>query len=178
MLAPFDIFRVEPHGEVRWLRAAEDWKSARLAVQELMASSPDEYLIFSHRTNNRLLVKPRPPMERTTRPLIFQIAYDEMLMATRAELLKADGFAVGSALGNEAAKNALANGLDCSLFILGHAASADVRKEMADWLKVKYPKVPILALNSPSQRELKSADYNLALTAPEEWLFVVESSTS
>ncbi len=178
MLPPFDIFSVEPNGEVVWLQAAEDWKLARLAVQELMASAPKEYLIFSQRTNNRLLVKPRPATQRKTKPLIFQIAYDEVLMATRAALLKADGFTVISVLGNEAAKEALANGADYSLFILGHSASPDARKAMADWLKAKYPKVPILALNPPYQEELKRADYNLVLNGPEEWLFVVEASTS
>jgi hypothetical protein len=178
MLPPFDIFSVEPNGEVLWIKAAEDWKSARLDVQELMASSPREYLIFSHRTNNRLLVKPRPATQRTTKPVIFQIAYDEVLMATRAELLKADGFTAISVLGNEAAKEALANGANYSLFILGHSASPDARKELAEWLKAKYPKVPILALNPPYQEELKPADYNLVLNGPEEWLFVVEASTS
>jgi hypothetical protein len=178
MLPPFDIFRVEPNGEVLWVKAAEDWKSARLAVQELMASSPNEYLIYSHRTNNRLRVKPRPAAERTTKPVIFQIAYDELLMASRAELLKAGGFTVVSVLGNEDAKTALANGQEYSLFILGHAEAPNARKEMAGWLKSKYPKVPILALNPPYQQELKPADYNLVLNGPEEWLFVVESSTS
>lgn len=178
MLPPFDIFRVEPHGEVLWVKSAEDWKSARLAVQELMASSPDEYLIYSHRTNNRLLVKPRPAAQPATKPVVFQIAYDELLMATRAALLKADGFAVVSALGNEAAKKALANGQDYSLFILGHAEAPNARTEMAHWLKATYPKVPILALNPPYHQELKPADYNLVLNGPEEWLFVVEASTS
>ena len=42
----------------------------------------------------------------------------------------------------------------------------------------EYPKVPILALNPPYQEELKPADYNLVLNGPEEWLFVVEASTS
>jgi len=99
-------------------------------------------------------------------------------MASRAELLKADGFTVVSALGNEAAKEALADGADYSLFILGHSASPGARKAMANWLKSKYPKVPILALNPPYQEELKPADYNLVLNGPEEWLFVVDASTS
>ena len=178
MLAPFDIFRVEPNGEVLWIKSAEDWKSARSAVQDLLASSPYEYLIYSHRTNNRLLVKQRRPLKRTTKPLIFQVAYDEALVATRAALLEAHGFRVVSVVGNEAAKVALASDPDCSLFIIGHAETPRVRKEMADWLKLKYPKVPILALNPPYQQELAPADYNVILNGPEEWLFVVEASTT
>ena len=49
---------------------------------------------------------------------------------------------------------------------------------MADWLKERYPKVTILALNPPYQQELAPADYNVVLNGPEEWLFVVEASTA
>src|ERR1700747_3565007 len=47
MLPPFDIFRVEADGGTLWIKSAADLKSARLAVKELMASSPGEYLIHS-----------------------------------------------------------------------------------------------------------------------------------
>ena len=67
---------------------------------------------------------------------------------------------------------------DYALFIIGHTASPRVRKEMADWLKEKYPKVEILALNPPNQQRLAPADYNVVLNGPEEWLFVVEASTT
>ena len=177
MLSPFDIFRVEADGEVLWVKSAADLKSARLAVKELIASSPGEYLIHSHSTSNDLIVKP-PTNKRKTKPVIFQIAYDERLMVSRAELLKAHGFAVVSVLGNEAAKAALATPQDCALFILGHAAIPRVRQEMADWLKAKYPTVEILAINPPYQKQLKPADYNVVLNGPEEWLFVVEASTA
>jgi hypothetical protein len=36
MLPPFDIFRVETNGDVFWVRSAENWKSARAVVQELL----------------------------------------------------------------------------------------------------------------------------------------------
>jgi hypothetical protein len=176
MLPPFDIFRVEADGEVLWVRSAADLKSARLAVKELMASSPHEHIIHSHYTNNDLVIKP-PGSKRTAQPVIFQVAYDEQLMATRAELLKSHGYAVVSALGNEAAQAALATPRDYALFILGHAASPKARKEMADWLKAKFPKIGILALNPPYQQQLEPADYNVVLNGPDEWLFVVEAST-
>jgi len=65
------------------------------------------------------------------------------LIASRAELLKANGFAVVSVLGNWAAKLALAKPQDYDLFIVGHGMDLQVRKEMVDWLKEKYPKVEI-----------------------------------
>ena len=43
MLPPFDIFRVDAHCEVIWVKSAADLKSARLAVKALMQSSPGEY---------------------------------------------------------------------------------------------------------------------------------------
>jgi hypothetical protein len=177
MLPPFDIFRIEAQGEVLWIRSAEDLKSARLVVKELMASSPHEYIIHSHSTNNDLVIK-APTHKRAAKQVIFQIAYDQQLMATRAEVLKAHGFTVISVLGDEAAKAALATPRYYSLFMVGHSATAKDRKEMADWLKENYPKVPILALNPPYQQQLVPADYNVVLNGPEEWLFVVEASTT
>jgi len=135
MLPPFDIFKREANGELHWIKSAEDFKSARLAVKELIATSPHEYLIYSHSTHNHLTIKPSLSAKRRAKPLIFQIAYDEILMASRAELLKADGFTVISALGNEAAKLALATPEDFSLFIMGHSAAPNVRREMAEWIK-------------------------------------------
>ena len=49
---------------------------------------------------------------------------------------------------------------------------------MVDWLKEKYPKVEILALTPPHEQRLILADYNVVLNGPEEWLFVVEASTT
>lgn len=177
MLPPFDIFRVEPNGDVLWIKSAEDLKSARLAVKDLMAASPHDYVIHSHSTNNDLIIRP-PTDKKKTKPVIFQVAYDEQLMVTRAAVLKAHGFTVISVVGNEAAKAALSTPQHYSLFILGTSAPTKVRGEMADWLKANYPKVPILALNPPYQKELEPADYNVVLNGPEEWLFVVEASTA
>jgi hypothetical protein len=177
MLPPFDIFRVEANGEVLWIKPAEDLKSARLTVTELMAASPHKYIIHSHSTNNDLVIKP-PTGEKKAKPVIFQIAYDAQLLGTRAEVLKAHGFEVISVLGNEAAKAALSTPRHYSLFILGTSAPIKVRREMAAWLKSNYPKVPLLALNPPYQKELEPADYNVILNGPEEWLFVVEASTA
>jgi hypothetical protein len=178
MLPPFDIFRVEANGEVLWVRSAEDLKSARAAVQDLMRTSPHEYVIHSHGTNNDLAVRPRKQGERKAKPIVFQIAYDKILMESRTELLKAHGFEVVSVFGNEEAKALLANPRDYVLFIVGHAATPKIRSEMASWLKSKYPKIPILALNPPYQQELKPADYNIILNGPEEWLFIVEATAA
>jgi DNA-binding NarL/FixJ family response regulator len=89
---------------------------------------------------------------------IFQIAYTNELLIDRAQLLKNRGYAVMSALGNEAAKTLLTSlhgdDLDISLFIVGHAAPPQTRRDMVDWLKVNYAGIKILVLNPPNQTML------------------------
>ena len=59
------------------------------------------------------------------------------------------------------------------LFVVGHAAPEEDRKEIVAWLKTKFPRVPILALNSPSIRKLSGADFNVKMNGPEAWLPVI-----
>jgi hypothetical protein len=59
---------------------------------------------------------------------------------------------------------------DLAFFIVGHAAPSEpTREEMVDWLKEKYPKVKVLALNPPNS-QLPRADYNATQNGPENWL--------
>ena len=161
------------------MKSADDFKSAISAVRELMSAANQEYLIYSHRTHNQLLVKPHPRIDGDARPVVFQIAYDQVLLMSRVELLKMHGFEVVSVLGNEAAKAALlASPRHYSLFIIGSAGASQVRTEMAAWLKSHYPKIPILAINPPFQQQLASADYNITLNGPEEWLFIVQAAAA
>jgi hypothetical protein len=77
-------------------------------------------------------------------------------------------------LSNEAAKVLLCSIQKYDLFIVGHAAPEEYRREMVDWLKTHYPNVKILALNPPHQ-PLPNADYNALGDDPESWLpFVTE----
>ncbi|HYT19306.1 MAG TPA: hypothetical protein VEW05_03645 [Candidatus Polarisedimenticolia bacterium] len=105
---------------------------------------------------------------------IFQIAYDEQLGLRRAELLRSLGYGVISVIGNDPTKVLLTSIQHYDLFILGHAAPEETRTEMIDWIRVKYPKVKIVALNAPHQ-QLLNADYNVILNGPENWLPFVRS---
>jgi len=109
---------------------------------------------------------------------VFQIAYDEHRLATRTELLKQNGYEVVSVVGNDAAKIILSSTQHCDLFIVGHAAPEQTRREMVEWLKARYPHVKILALNSADHRQLASADYNAILNGPDEWLPMVTAALS
>src|SRR5258708_18468179 len=104
---------------------------------------------------------------------IFQIAYDEPLLITRAELLRSRGYEVHSAFGNNEAQRVLDKGEGYDLFIVGHAASKGTREAMVMWLKSRFPDTKILALNPLDDMKLPGADYNLILNGPEAWLAVV-----
>jgi len=82
-------------------------------------------------------------------PKVFQIAYTSELMFTREEVLKARGYVVESVLGNEAAKRVLESGADYDLFIIGHTASQEVRQEMVHWVREKFQRATVLALDPP-----------------------------
>ena len=57
MLPPFDIFKKQPGGSVRWLEVVADLEAAKLRVKELEECVPGEYFIFSLASGRRLDVK-------------------------------------------------------------------------------------------------------------------------
>jgi hypothetical protein len=57
MVPPFDIFKRQPGGSVRWLEVAADLDAAKLRVKELVECVPGEYFIFSLASGRRLDVK-------------------------------------------------------------------------------------------------------------------------
>jgi len=109
---------------------------------------------------------------------VFQIAYDEMLLVSRAELLKNRGYEVSSALGNDGAKRILDTRERYRIFIVGHAAPKETREDMVRRLKASFPATKILALNPPYHANLAQADYNLILNGDEEWLSVVANTAA
>lgn len=124
---------------------------------------------------NRLRGKAPIPTMRSGRT-IFQIAYTEMLLITRAELLKGRGYEVVSVLGNDSAKRVLSKPqTEYRIFIVGHAAPVEDRKEIVTWIKTKFPVAKVIALNPPEQDNLAGADFNFVLNGPEGWLGAVAS---
>jgi hypothetical protein len=57
MVPPFDIFKRQGGGSVRWLGVTTDLEAAKLRVTELAESIPGEYFIFSLATGHRLDMK-------------------------------------------------------------------------------------------------------------------------
>jgi hypothetical protein len=157
----------------------EEW--LELCQQASVEQDREKLFQLIRRINELLEGKDRRLQPSSVKPVskgsaIFQIAYDEMLLVRRAELLKSRGYEVSSALGNDDARRSLANNGGCRLFIVGHAAPRETREEMVRWLKRNFPHIRILALNPPHQANLAEADYNLVLNGPEEWLSIVANS--
>jgi hypothetical protein len=57
MVPPFDIFKRQPRGGVRWLEVVADLETAKHRVKELLECVPGEYFIFSLASGRRLDVK-------------------------------------------------------------------------------------------------------------------------
>ncbi|HXN51160.1 MAG TPA: hypothetical protein VN943_04425 [Candidatus Acidoferrum sp.] len=170
MIPPFDIFKMDSSG-LRWMEAAPDLDHAKARVGILAASSPGEYIILDQNTGEKISIQSK------AKRIVFQIGYEERGMKARAELLRRFGHEVISVTHNEAAKVALSSYHDVDLFIVGHTASEETRKEMVVWLKTNYPKVKIVALN-PSKDQLLGADYNVVLNEHDEWLSLLAAAAS
>ena len=171
MLPPFHIFKVQSDGSLRWMEAAVDVERAKARAKVLAASAPGEYVI-KNMTGDKILVK-FPPKR-----IMFQIGYDENELKVRAELFRRVGHEIISVADNDAAKNALTSIHSVDVFVVGHAAPEQTRKEMVDWLKTNFPKVKIVALIPSANRQLPRADYNVVLNDREEWLSLLEAAAS
>lgn len=146
---------------------------AKLMLEALAERTTNECFAADEKTH-QIVAQMNVPSARRTIKRIFQIFYDEQAGLRRAELLRGRGYGVLSVWGNDATKVLLSSVQSYDLFIVGHAAPEENRKEMVDWLKSKYPKVKILALNPPHQ-QMRNADYNAIQNRPESWLpFVLE----
>jgi len=152
------------------MEAAVDVERAKAGAKVLAASAPGEYVI-TNMTGEKISVK-FPP-----RRIMFQIGYDEKELKVRAELFRRVGHEVISVADNEAAKNALTSINNVDVFVVGHIAPEQTRKEIVGWLKANYPKVKIIALN-PSKDQLIGADYNVVLNDHDEWLSLLAAATA
>ena len=168
MLSPFHVFKVKSDGSLQWLEGAVSVERATARVKVLTASSPGEYVI----TN--LTGKVEFPPTR----IMFQIGYDEKELNARAEMFRRCGLEVISVADNESAKRALSSIRNVDVFVVGHAAPEQTRREMVEWLKATFPKVKIVALIPSANRELSRADYNIVLNDWDNWPSLLAAAAS
>ena len=165
----YEIFEVPPNGAPQRLTAVSGLEFAKMILDDLAKRTVNECFAADARTHQVVMQKNVAPAKLRR---IFQIAYDVESGLRRAEVLRLRGYGVISVVGNEAAKLLLSSTQRYDLFIVGHAAPEETRREMVAWLKTRYPGVKILALNPPDQ-QLSSADFNVCQNGPETWLPII-----
>lgn len=159
----FEIFKVEPNGRLCWLAAAASMQAAETQVKRLPAGN--YVIIADQHAPKRISIK------SPTKQIVFQICYDDSVGATaRERLFRSLGHEVISVADNDAAKGALASISKVDVFILGHTAPEQARKEMLDWLKVNFPKGKIVALIPSAIPQLLRADYNVPQSNWDAWV--------
>jgi hypothetical protein len=175
MMKEYEIFECLPDGSVMWRAHASGLIDARRSLRELTKASERE--CFAMELANRTVLFPADGPALGKR--VFQIAYAEAACKQRAGVLRRLGYGVLSVMGNVAAKNLLTKTQvdpnDIAVFMVGHAAPAALRKEIAQWLKRTYPAVKIIALNPPDEH-VATADYNTLPNNPELWLPLVAAT--
>jgi hypothetical protein len=175
----YDLFERSQDNSLVWRGSVHGLENARRKLQEVAKRTTNEcFAIYTPTRQIVALMNTAGAGQRPVKRVVFQIAYDEHRLVTRAELLRHNGYEVLSVVGNEAAKIVLSSPQHCDLFIVGHAAPEQTRKEMVDWLKARYPHVKILALNRADHRQLAGADYNVLLNGPNQWLSVITAAVS
>lgn len=178
MQREYEIFEQLADGSLIWRGHASGLASVRQRLEEVASQTKNECFAIHLLTKDVVArLNLGCPASAFPKRTVFQIAYDSELASRRAAALRAHGYEVVSVIGNEAAKLVLTLPQNLDAFLIGHAAPEDQRKEMVAWLKARYPAVRVVALNSPTVRELSGADYNSRLNGPETWLpFVAMAS--
>ena len=120
---------------------------------------------FAHNMSSSLASCSELRAPVTDRKRIFQVAYHEEHFLARANLLRRQGYIVISTVGNEAAKVVLPMLPQVDLLIIGHAAPEQTRLDMVAWLRERYPRTTILALN-PSHERLGTLRFNAVYYPP------------
>ena len=172
----YELFERLPNGKLRWRGVAHGLIKARLKLKGFARETRNE--LFAMDLNQHFVairVNATVALQKKIKRL-FQIAYGERLLVMRGDILRAQGYEVTSVIGNEAAKTVLDTGQDFDLFVVGHAAPQETRIAMVVWLKARYPKTKILALNPPECECLAGADYNARQNGYDVWLPTVKGA--
>ena len=154
MFSPFHILKVQRNGRLHWMEGAVSVERAKARLRGLAATSPAEYVI-TNLTGKKIWI------ESQGRRVMFQIGYDEKELNARAELFRCCGHEVISVPDNAAAKRVLVSIQNVDVFVVGHAAPEQTRREMVDWLKTNFPNVKTVALIPSANHQLSRADYNI-----------------
>ena len=56
MVPPFDIFKLQKDGSLRWCETADTVEAAKARVTALAETSPARYIIFDQQTGDRIVI--------------------------------------------------------------------------------------------------------------------------
>ena len=172
----YGLFERFPDGTMQWRGVARGLLKARLKLEGFSRETSNELVAIDFSSQRVVARVNATAAQQKKIRRVFQIAYEERLLVTRAGVLRAQGYEVTSVIGNEAAMTILDAGQDYDLFVLGHAAAREERIAMVAWLKLQYPKARILALNPPECERLDGADYNAPQNGYDVWLPTVKAA--
>lgn len=168
----YEIFEVLPAGSRHSVAVVSGLESAKLRLHDFASHTRNECYAADVNTRQIVAYDNISPAEWRRFKRIFVICYDEQLGLRRAEILSSYGYHSSFIIGNQAAKVLLTPAEHYDLFMVGPAAPRETRQEIVDWLKAKYPRAKILALNPPNQ-QLSGANHNVLQDVPETWLPIV-----
>ena len=157
----YDLFEQFPDGSPMWRGRVHGLAEVHLRLSDLFQKSRNEYFAM-HLPTKEIVARVNVGGQRAEiqKRLVGQVAYDPARAAVRTAALRAEGYEVVTAIGNEAAKLVIDLSPSWNLFVVGEGAPKDVREEIAAWLRERFAGVPILALNPPTAMVLPGADYN------------------
>lgn len=171
----YDLFEQLSDGLPVWRGQAAGLVEARRQLLGLSKTTTNECFAI-HLPTKEITARVNVHLAEGRKPFVFQISYDEKTSKARSEVLRRHGYEVTTVFGNEAAKLILSAPHHCNLFVIGHAAPEEFRREMVEWLKANYPGIPIIALNRHSVLKLPGADYNLKMNGPETLLPLITAA--
>ena len=56
MIHSFDIFKIQPCGQVRWQGTQESFLAAKKHIQKINLSSPGQYIILNQITGDKVVI--------------------------------------------------------------------------------------------------------------------------
>ena len=166
----YELFEHRSDGSLGWRGLAYGLRGAWCAVWTLAEEAGSE--CFATDCTGSKIVLARTPLLGAKS--IFQVAYSTAL-ATRAYLLRRDGYDVTSASGNQVAQFVLQARPRYDLFIVGHRAPPPVRIEMIGWLRLHYPNTRIVSLNRCDD-VIDGLHYNAPSEPATAWLSMVSAA--
>ena len=129
----YEIFEILADGSPMWKGHASGLRDAHLLLERVATKTQNECIAMHLPTRDIVArINVGVSHERTSKPLVFQIAYDNSLWMMRSTILRRHGYDIVSVNGNEAAKLILDLDRNWDFFVVGHAAPVEVRGRVAE----------------------------------------------